>query len=184
MLRTAAFVILLFFGVPATASAQSPPTAAALRAGLAGEWSGFLGYRDYQSDELFELPVRTSIEALADGVTTIRRSVYDDGPSGAVLITALAIDDPAAGTVATATARKGRALESQTEAVRVAAYAAPTRWTLIYTQVGEDDDAPAEIRITEVRDGDSVRTLKQVRPVGGADAAWKRRNESRLTRRP
>ena len=45
----------------APAIAVDAPTPAALEAGLTGQWRGALGYRDYQTDKLFELPVATEI---------------------------------------------------------------------------------------------------------------------------
>ena len=49
------------------ANAQSAPAPADLRLGLVGRWSGALGYRDYQTDRLFEIPVQTTITTPGDG---------------------------------------------------------------------------------------------------------------------
>ena len=180
-LRLLLLIALAVF-LPAAAAAQSAPTAVELRLGLIGHWSGALGYRDYQSDQLFEIPVVTTIETPGDGATLIRRSLFNDGPNNPVWITTVSLDDKAAATSTSASFRAGRTPELSIEAVEVSAYADATHWTLIYRQIGEDGDAPAEIRITETRDGDVLVEIKDVRPVGAADDAWRFRNQTRLTR--
>ena len=62
-------LLFLILAVPVSVRAADPPAPATLEAGLAGRWHGALGYRDYQSDALFELAVDTDIRALADGAT-------------------------------------------------------------------------------------------------------------------
>ena len=57
----------------------------------------------------------------------------------------------------------------------------PTRWTITYAQTGSDDDEPAEIRVTETRNGAALTSVKEVRPVG-ATTPWLFRNETRLRR--
>ena len=178
-LLTALSLLLI---VAPTVSAQTPPTATELRLGLVGRWTGALGYRDYQSDRLFEIPVTTTITTPGDGVTQVRQSLFDDGPSNPVWITTVSLDDPAAETSTSASFRAGRLPELSTETVRVTSYADPAHWTLVYAQTGEDDDRPAEIRVTETRDGDALTEIKEVRPVGAGDSAWRFRNQTRLTR--
>lgn len=165
-------------------SAQAPAadSAAIPLRSLVGRWSGALGYRDYQSDRLFEIPVNTTIVQVADGVTQIRTSLFDDGPDKPVWITTTSLLDEAAGTITSASYRSGRSVELTTETVRLATWTDPTHWTLVYESVAEDDDQPAEIRVTETRDGDSLMSVKDVRPVGADDSAWRFRNQTRLTR--
>lgn len=180
--RLLLLLLSLTIPLPVGAEAQPAPTAAELRLGLIGRWSGALGYRDYQSDELFEIPVLTTIETPGDGATLIRRSLFDDGPNNPVWITTISLDDVEGATSTSASFRAGRTPELSTEAVEVSTFTDPTHWTLIYRRVGEDDDAPADIRITGTRDGDALVEIKEVRPVGGADDAWRFRNQTRLTR--
>jgi hypothetical protein len=165
-------------------SAQAPAavSAAALLRSTAGRWSGALGYRDYQSDRLFEIPVTTTIVQVADGMTQIRTSLFDDGPDKPVWITTTSLLDEAAGTVTSASYRSGQAVGLTTETVRVANWTDQTHWTLVYESVAEDDDQPAEIRVTETRDGDSLMSVKDVRPVGADDSAWRFRNQTRMAR--
>lgn len=163
---------------------QDPPVPSPVevRRTVSGQWSGALGYRDYQTDQLFELPVRTTVVWVEDGVTQIQTSLYDDGPSHPVWITSVSLDDPAAATVATGSYRAGRPASLSTESVAVRAWRDDTHWTLVYSSVGEDDDQPAEMRVTETRDGDDLLSVKEVRPVGAGDEAWRFRNQTRLHR--
>jgi hypothetical protein len=163
--------------------AAAAPSAADLQGALAGAWKGALGYRDYQDNKLYELPVQTQVTAIGDGVSVLRISTFDDGPSvGAVRITSASLFDPAAGTVTSATLRKGRPVEVSTEAVRLSAYRDPVHWTLVYERNGPDGDGEARIRITETRDGDSLMSVKEVRALTPTDAPWAFRNQTRLTR--
>lgn len=173
--------IALLLALPAMAQ----PTAAALRAGLAGQWAGTLGYRDYQSNRMQTLPVQTVITLAGDGVTQIRASVFDEGAAARpVHITAISIDDATAGTVSSANARAGRAMEMIVETAKVTRHAGPTDWQIIYTRTGRDGDTDADIRITETRAGNSLVALKEVKPAGSPDSQWAMRNETRLTRTP
>ena len=164
------------------AQAPAAASAATLLRGIAGRWSGALGYRDYQSDRLFEIPVTTTIVQVGDGVTQVRTALFDDGPDKPVWITTTSLLDEAAGTVASASYRAGRPVELTTETIRVAGWIDQTHWTLVYESVARDDDQPAEIRVTETRDGNSLMSVKTVRPVGADDSAWRFRNQTRLTR--
>ncbi|KPF70894.1 hypothetical protein IP88_11230 [alpha proteobacterium AAP81b] len=168
----------------ALAAAAPPPTpdAAALERGLAGRWAGTLSYRDYQSNKLEEIPLRTEITALPDGVTVLRVATFDDGPKvGDVTITTASLYDPKAGTVTSATLRKGNALETGTERLRVTAFTDATHWTIVAEEDGSDDDKPALLRVTEVRDGDTLTATKEVQPKPG-DGKWQFRNRTLLRR--
>ena len=171
--------LALFLAGPAAAA----PSAAELQAALAGDWKGALGYRNYQDDKLMELPVQTRITAVGDGVTVLRTSVFEDGPSvGAVRITTASLFDPAAGAVTSASLRKGRPAEVFTETVTVPDYRDPIHWTIVYQRTGVDGDAEARIRITETRDGATLLSVKEVRPLSPADTPWAFRNQTRLVR--
>ncbi len=84
-------------------------------------------------------------------------------------------------TVASASYRKGNKPELQTEAIALERYAGQTDWTISYSQTGEDDDKPAQIRVTETRKGDALLSIKEVRPVTG-NGPWAFRNQTKLTR--
>lgn len=174
-------VLTLVVSVPA--GAAEAPAPAVLEAGLAGTWHGALGYRDYQSNALFELTVDTDIRALADGATVIRVSRFDEGPKkAAAFITTASLFS---GTdVAAATLRGGRPVEVATDRVRVTRFADLTHWTIVYERDGEDGGVKARLRSTETRTGDDVLTVKEVIPAGTPDGTWQFRNQTRLTRQP
>jgi hypothetical protein len=175
-------VALCAFAQPVRAE-EARPTATTLRAGLSGAWAGALGYRDDQTNKLTELSVETRIDSVADGLTQVRTSRFDEGPGRKpVWITTVSLDDPKSGTVTSATFRAGSKVETETEAVEVAQYASPTSWTLIYRQTGSDNDKPADIRVTETRTGNALLSVKEVSPVGAG--TWSFRNQTRLTRVP
>jgi len=163
--------------------AAAIPAPAQLQAGLAGRWTGALGYRDYQTDKLEEIPVAADIRAVGDGVTLVSVSTYDDGPrTGSVYITT--VQQVADGKAMTASARKGRPMELSTDAVAVAAYADATHWTIVSSSDGTDDDKPARLRTTETRDGDRLLSVKEVQPAAATDGVWRFRNQRRLVRVP
>lgn len=169
-------------GVVAAPAGPVPvPPAAEIRKVLAGEWSGALGYRDYRSNRLFELPVRTSIDNVPDGVTQVRRSVFDEGARRSP-VWIVSLSQQQGDRLITATMRAGRDVEVQTETVEVVRYAAPADWQLVFRQSGMDDDKRADIRVTETLAGHELTSVKEVRPAGQANAAWAFRNQSRLKR--
>ena len=135
----------VLFGVAALVAsplcAQEKPGPHVLQAGLAGNWTGALGYRDYKSNKLFELPMTTEIRALPDKATFIRVSSFDDGPkTGFVYITSASLYDSAKGNVATTTLRKGRPVETSTDMVTTVTYTDATHWVVRYQSDGTDGE--------------------------------------------
>lgn len=118
---------------------------------------------------------------MPDGLTQIRRSLFDDGPDKPVWITTVSLDDRAAGTVTSAAYRAGRAVELSVETVTVTAYVDPTHWSIVYGRTGQDGDSMADIRVTATRDGNDLLEIKEVRPAGSSEA-WAYRNQTRLSR--
>ena len=170
----------LAFALPGAASAA--PTPAELQSQLTGQWVGALGYRDYQSNKLFELLVTTWIEGVPDGATQIRRSQYDEGPKQAPVWIISLLQWSKDGTLSTATMRAGRDPELISEAAQVASYSAPDKWVIVYSRTGTDGDSPSDIRVTETRTGDELLSVKEVRPAGNRTAPWQFRNQTRLKR--
>lgn len=165
---------------PVSAAPQPAPSASSLQSQLAGEWEGALGYSDYQSNELFELPVKTVIEAVPDGATQVRRSVYDEGARKAPVWIISLLQWTKDGKLATAVMRAGREPELLSEAAEVTSYSSPANWVVTYRRTGTDDDKPADIKVTETRTGDELLSVKEVRPVGSPSAPWQFRNQVRL----
>ena len=183
------YALLALSLVPVSAASAQPapssaPNAAAARASLTGSWEGELGYLDYSANRWFGIPVKTRIIDQGDGATMLRVSDFDDGPkTGIVRITTGELFDEKASTVAVASFRKGRAVEVTTYAVRLdPASRDATHWTMIEETKGEDDDRPATLRLTTVRDGEKVETLKEVDFLDDDKSEWLTRNRTRLTR--
>ena len=177
-------LVLALLAVPIAtgAAAAPPPPPAILEAGLAGMWHGALGYRDYQSNALFELAVDTDIRAVPDGGTVVRVSKFDEGPNKVpAFITTASLFTPD-GMVTAATLRAGRAVELATDRVTVAAFVDVTHWTMRYEEDGVDGGEPAMLRVTETRAGDGLLTVKEVLPASATDGVWRFRNQTRLTR--
>lgn len=176
-MRILALVFLLTFS--GVAHAQQSPEA--MLAGLIGEWEGALGYRDYQSNRLFELPVHTTIDLASDGRTLIRTSRYDEGAAPHVFIvsaSALGAD----GAYETAGFRAGRQMSVNRETIAVSRNEGPQHWTLVFSERGMDDERAADIRVTLTRDGDTTLAVKEVDYVDDPAVQFEFRNQTRLMR--
>ncbi len=179
-------ISLLIFALATPVAAGPVVGLSAVRASLAGKWQGKLEYLDYSAGKWFGLPVTTVVEDQGDGATVIRRSDFDDGPgTGIVRITTIELFDAARSTVAAGTFRKGRTAEIVTYAVRLQGKPRDaTHWTMVEEAKSTDDDRPATLRLTTVRDGESLETLKEVDFLDDDKIAWLTRNRTRLTRQP
>lgn len=188
-LKTVALMagMIAALAAPLAAQAQPKPLApldiAALRQATAGQWQGKLEYRDYQSDRWFGLPVIVQVEAVGDGVTLIRKAAFDDGPkTGTVWITTVELLDPATGVETASSFRKGRKPDLASTTLSLAAPAADlTHWTMVSESDGRDADRPARLRLTTVRDGAVMTTLKEIDFLDDAGQAWLQRNRTTLT---
>ena len=166
-------------------AAAAPPalTIKEARASTAGAWRGELQYRDYQSDRWIGIPVSVTVEPIGDGVTLVRRAVFDDGPArGAVYITTLEMLGKDGATEYTTSFRAGREPEVDSAKLAVAEARAPDRWTIVATRTGTDDDRPANIRETLSRDGNTLTSLKEVDFTDDTGEAWLQRNRTVLTK--
>jgi hypothetical protein len=171
------------FAIASIARADTLPSPAMIEVGLVGNWTGALGYRDYQTNQLFELVMKTEIRGVPDGLTFIRTSSFDDGPKvGLVWITSASLYDAAKNAVTTTTLRKGRTVETETDVVSVLTYSDATHWSVRYERDGTDDDKPAKLRTTETRDGDTVLAVKEVMPADAVAKGWQFRNQTRLVK--
>ncbi len=183
-MRFASALLILGSLVPVPAFA-APVDVAAARQSLVGKWEGSLEYRDYTADKWFGIPVKTAIEDQGDGVTIIRKSDFDDGPKvGNVRITSVELYDAAKGMVTTGTFRKGRAPELMNYAVRLSGTPVDAaNWTMIEEVDGMDNNRPARLRLTTVRKGDSLQTLKEVDFLDDKKDEWLARNRTTLMRK-
>jgi hypothetical protein len=177
-------VVTALLALASSAFAQSP-TPAELERGLAGRWSGALEYRDYQSERRLQIPVQTELRVASDGATLQRESRFDDGPArGTVLITTVGLYDEAGSVLTSASFRRGRPVESFSENARVERHDSATRWRASWLRRGLDGGQEMEIRVTVTREGDTLSSVKEVRPPGAPDSAWAFRNQTLLTRLP
>ena len=183
-MRFSATLLLLASLAPAPAFA-APVDLAAARQSLVGQWEGSLEYRDYSANKWFGIPVKTAIEDQGDGVTLIRKSDFDDGPKvGNVRITTVELYDATKGVVTSGTFRKGRTPELTNYAVRLSGVPLDaTHWTMIEESDGMDDNRPARLRLTTVRSGASIQTLKEVDFLDDKKDEWMARNRTKLTRK-
>lgn len=179
-------LLLLITSLPASVlhAAPAPIDVGTVRASMAGSWTGTLEYLDYSANKWFGIPVKTEIEVQGDSATIIRKSDFDDGPRvGNVRITTVELFDPTKGIVTSGTFRKGRDAHLTTYAVRLDG--SPTdelHWTMIEESRSKDDNRPAVLRLTTVRNGDTVETLKEVDFLDDKKIEWLQRNRTRLTR--
>ncbi len=167
----------------APTGATLPPTPALLERALAGGWRGALEYRDYQSNDTFQLPMDTHVTLGKDGATLTRLSTFDDGPvTGLVYITTVSLFDDAGARVTHAVFRKGRAVEVWTDEAKVLRYTDDSDWSVVYQHAGTDGDAKADIRVTQTLANGELLAVKEVKPLDAPDSAFVFRNQVRLKR--
>lgn len=164
-------------------ASTAPLTLAEAVASEVGEWTGKLEYRDYQADRWFGLPVRVAVRDGGDGVTQIRVADFDDGPRvGIVRITTVTMLGADGASGYAVSFRKGQEPELGRASLRLAEARDATHWTLIAESEASDDDRPARIRETTVRDGDTLTSLKEVDFTDDEADEWLVRNRTVLTR--
>ncbi len=148
-----------------------------------GAWAGKLEYRDYQADKWFGIPLSVKIADGGDGVTQIRTSDFDDGPrAGIVRITTITMMDKDGTTEHVATFRKGRKPDLSSAALTLDRATDATHWTLIANSISTDANRPARIRVTTIRDGDEMSSMKEVDFTDDAVETWLQRNRTVLRR--
>ncbi len=175
---------LILMVAPSPVVAEAPaidlPTAIASQLGV---WEGKLEYRDYQADKWFGIPVKVKIVDGGDGVTQIRTSDFDDGPRvGIVRITTVSMMDKDGMTEHAATFRKGRKPDLSTATLTIAQTSDATHWTLVSNSVATDANRPARIRVTTIRNGDAMTTMKEVDFTDDSTETWLQRNRTVLTK--
>jgi hypothetical protein len=175
-------MLLAALSLPSTVKAQPAIDVGAALASLDGRWEGTLEYLDYGANRWFGIPVVTTIEDQGDGATIIRKSDFDDGPKvGNVRITSVELFDATKGTVSVGTFRKGQEAGIYTYSIRLEGQAAdPTHWTIVEESKGQDDNRPALLRITTVRNGDQIESLKEVDFQDDDKSEWLSRNRTKL----
>ena len=76
--------------------------------------------------------------------------------------------------------RAGRTPELGSDTLTLTAAADALHWTIEATRTGQDDNRPARIRETTIRDGTKLTTLKQVAFLDAPSEQWFSRNRTVL----
>ena len=135
-----------------------------LTAAFAGEWTGKLEYRDYQSNARVALPTKLSATASTDGREATLNYTYHDGPGKTVHETEMFTLFPRTGT---ATLVSGNDHESATFSVSgLDAFGQSGVGTLILTGKGTENDKPVDARITITLAAGTLTWLKETRAAG------------------
>ncbi|WOE74914.1 hypothetical protein [Alterisphingorhabdus coralli] len=159
-----------------------PDDILALRHAMTGQWSGELAYRDYQNDRWFSIPMKVETGGLKTARTFITLAEFDDGASGKVRTSSMAMLADKGETEYFTQYRPGRKPDSYANNLQVVSATDLTHWTIVATREGVDDNRPALIKETSVRDGDTLTTLKEVHFIDNPDADdWVVRNRITLT---
>jgi hypothetical protein len=148
---------------------KAPPGRAEVYRALVGKWEGTLTYRNYSPPrQLVTLPTTINISYLSDSTAVQMDFIYDDGPNKTVYSsdrfsldqagTRLEWDDPKASPPTTWRIDTLRADGVRGGVVMVAEVEA------------DDDNAPATLRETITVGSDTLRILKEARPIGGSFA--------------
>ena len=162
----------LFLGSPQLLPAQTPSPAPLvvavdpphLTAAFAGEWTGKLEYRDYQTNGRVALPTLLSASASTDGRELTLNYTYDDGPGKTVHEIEIFTLFPRTGT-ATLMSGANHAIESFTVS-GLDDFARNGLGTLILTGKGTENDKPVEARITVAVSLDTFTWVKETRAAG------------------
>ena len=187
--RALALAVAFVIADPFTAPASHPVTlgAAATRAGsqaspreqlygaLAGSWRGTLEYKDYK-DPSRRTTLPTTLEAARADESVTLALTYDDGPGKTVRESDRLTLDAAGKTLTWSSG-------SSTQRYTVQSFEAPRpghALRLVLEGEGSDDDAPATIRETLVVAPNKLQILKETRPTGKSEFAFRHRYE--LTR--
>jgi len=154
---------------PSALSAQTAPASAAqtqsdLTQALAGDWAGYLEYRDYSepptSTKRVQLLTWLSIAPTSAGQSW--HYIYDDGPTKTVEETDLVTFHPADSTYSESDNGK------PAQTYQVTGYQAirSGRGQLILSGTGTDNDKPSETRVTLTIRRNLIDMLEEVRPAG------------------
>jgi len=169
-------LIALLLIIPSLVQADGHATSV-LKAS-AGTWEGELYYLDYQTGQRFGIPMRIDAELTLDGATLVRRLTFTD-PGNLVHAVNLSTVDRDTGELVEAYFREGKGEMNRYEIVSTD-FSDEANWELVYEQDGIDDDRPARIRHTILRDGISMTSSKEVRFLNDEDGEFFLRNGTEL----
>ena len=173
--RLAPFCLALLTTPTLVAQVAAAPTVAARLLGaerpathFAGDWTGQLEYRDYQSDKQVVLPTRLTATSSSDGRLLRLAFTYDDGRGKTVHSTETLTFFPQAKMASLST--DGEHTSNTYAMAGFDDFTATNLGTLTLTGAGTDNNQPADVRITITLTPDSFTWRKETRPKGSTDA--------------
>ncbi|MEO7038527.1 MAG: hypothetical protein ABI446_01055 [Gemmatimonadaceae bacterium] len=161
-------------GSPVRVAAQAPATAPSdLNAAFIGDWTGQLEYRDYTTNERTFLPTWLKITESAEHRSLVFSYVYDDGPTKTVREHVDFVLDPATRKAMLSdrdeTSSKVKTSVSTYDVAGLDEFRKTGRGVLVLTGDGEDNDKPADVRITITLRRNLYTARKEVRAKGSVD---------------
>ena len=161
------------------AAASTAPEASRPTENFAGDWTGQLEYRDYQSNERVFLPTWLAAEVAPDGRTLSLKYTYDDGPTKVVREELKLTLDPTAKTATTTS--DGEHTAASYAVAGFEDFAKKNRGKLVLTGAGKDNDKPADVRVTLTLYRNLLTWVKETRPAGSSED-YKFRDAYTMTR--
>ncbi|MEM7280952.1 MAG: hypothetical protein AAF438_04925 [Pseudomonadota bacterium] len=132
--------------------------------GLSGVWNGELYYLDYQSGQRFGIPMRVEASVTPDGATLTRNVTYTDPGNLVYVVNVVTITQEGQLKEAFFRDSEAQMLNYNIDSLN---YKSESKWTLVYSHEGTDNNRPAKIRHTIQRDGEDLTSSKEVRFLSG-----------------
>ena len=168
----------LSLSAPQPAPAATPDIEALLPT-LAGEWTGTLAYRDYQSDDWQSIPMRESTEVF-DAHTLLSRVTYQEPTWEMRELSVHQLTDDAKSLVSTSFSPRRNMTSSR--ALTDLEVAEDGSWSAVMVSEEDDDNRRAEVRIRVEVTANEIVKAKTVRYLDDPKAKEFWRNEVRLQR--
>jgi hypothetical protein len=173
MLVCAAITLALACGL---AGQTVVPSREQIYAGLVGEWTGQLEYRDFSSDERVVLPAWLTLKPSADGRSLRFTYTFDDGPTKTVV-------ESSTVTIAGGKYSMTSDGDQVTDTYRIEEGGAKAGFhglKFALTGTGRENDKPVDVRITVTIEQNLYRYKKETRSAG---QEFNFRDEYVMTRR-
>ena len=133
---------------------------------FAGDWTGQLEYRDYQSDERVFLPTWLAVDTLSDGHALNLAYTYDDGPTKVVREKLTLSLSPQTNS---ATVTDSDHASASYTVAGFEEFSKHNRGKLILMGRGKENDKPVDVRITLALGRNLLTWRKDTRPAGSTD---------------
>lgn len=143
---------------------------------LEGSWTGYLEYRDFQTDRRVRLPANAFIE-LAEREPVLTRSIAFTDPGYQVESFDIVVFDGETYAEFGVEEGVGRAIDYT---ISNFTFNGPRNWRLVLTGRGADAGEPADIQLTQVMNSDTFMSIRRIKPDGADEFVF--RNLIRVTR--